>query len=260
MRLEYQILLALALDFALGDPRPFPHPVKGIGWLALVLEGPARRVLRSAFAAGLLTALTVLAAAGLVAWGLIGGARMIQPWLGDGISVLILYTCFAARDLSDHSRAVDRALGEGDLPLARKRVGMIVGRDTDGLDEAGIVRATVESVAENTADGVIAALFYAVLGGPVAALVYKAVNTLDSTFGYRNVRYLMFGRASARLDDVANYLPARFTVLLIALATFLTGGKARRVLRLSKQEGSGITPAPIPDLQRRHLPEPSGSG
>jgi adenosylcobinamide-phosphate synthase len=142
---------------------------------------------------------------------------------GDVVSVLLMYTCFAARDLAAHSHRVYRALKSGDLPEARRRVAMLVGRDTDRLDETGVTRAAVESVAENLVDGVTAPLFFAVLGGPVAAMLYKAASTLDSTFGYKTDRYLRFGWASARFDDLLNWVPARLTAPLVALTAMVFG-------------------------------------
>ena len=167
----------------------------------------------------------VVAVAGLSASALLAGAARLHPWLHDAASVLLLYTCFAGRDLADHARDVLRALARGDVELARSRVARIVGRDTAILDEPGIVRATVESVAENTVDGVTAPLFFAFAGGPALAMAYKAVSTLDSTFGYKNERYAQFGWASAKLDDLAAWIPARITFPLVALAALLIGGR-----------------------------------
>lgn len=236
MRLEYQILAALALDFLFGDPRGMPHPVKMIGRFAAFLEGPLRERL-SPRAAGTVAALTVVLAAALAAGGLIYLARSLHPWAGDAVSIALLYTTFAARDLADHSGRVLEELRAGNLTEARRRVSWMVGRDTDHLDEGGITRAAVESVAENSVDGVIAPLFYAAVAGPVGAVAYKAVNTLDSTFGYRNERYVEFGRASAKIDDAANYLPARLAVPLIALAAFLSGMKAGGAFRIGRRDG-----------------------
>ncbi|OGR02879.1 MAG: cobalamin biosynthesis protein CobD [Deltaproteobacteria bacterium RIFOXYD12_FULL_53_23] len=149
------------------------------------------------------------------------GAVLLHPWLGTAVSIFLLYTTIAARDLVRHSTDVYTALATGDLPEARRRVGMIVGRDTANLDEAGVARAAVESVAESMVDGVTAPLFFALLGGPMAAMLYKTVNTMDSMFGYKNERYLKFGWAAARLDDIVNFVPARLTSMLIPAAAFL---------------------------------------
>ena len=161
----------------------------------------------------------VLAAA---AWGAIRLAAAVHPLGGRrGRRSVVIYTTIAARDLARHSMAVLRPLAAGDLVEARRRVAAIVGRDTDRLDEAGVVRAAVESVAESTVDGVTAPLFFAVVAGPVGAMVYRAINTLDSMFGHQDERYRQFGWAAARIDDVANYLPARLTAPLVCLAALL---------------------------------------
>jgi len=218
--LEYQILLAILLDQLLGDPRWLPHPVRIIGAVCKSCERLTRAVLPP-FAAGICTVALVLVLTGATIWGVLAGANLIHPWLGSLVSILLLYTTIAARDLVRHSTEVYLALKEGDLAEARNRVGMIVGRDTAALDEAGVARAAVESVAESMVDGVTAPLFFAVLGGPVGAMLYKAINTMDSMFGYKNERYRAFGWAAARLDDLANFIPARFTSLTIPAAAFL---------------------------------------
>ena len=227
MRLEYQILSAVAIDLILGDPRWLPHPVRGIGWLAARLEALSRRALGATRFAGLFAAISTYVMAGLAAWGAIRLAGMMHPWAADTVSVFVIYTTIAARDLARHSMAVFRPLVAGDLVAARRRVAAIVGRDTQQLDEAGVVRAAVESVAESTVDGVTAPLFFAAIAGPVGAIVYRAVNTLDSMFGHQDDRYRRFGWAAARIDDLANYLPARLTAPLICLAAaMLRMGKA----------------------------------
>lgn len=232
------IWLALALDYLIGDPRWLPHPVKLIGGLAIRLEAPMRARFASARIAGLVTALAVIGIAALTTWACLALAEGAASWLGHIMAVLILYTAFAARDLDRHGRSVQAALRQGDLPLARRRVSLMVGRDTEPLDEHGVTRAAVESVGENTVDGVIAPLFFAFLGGPVAAMAYKAVSTLDSTFGYRNERYLFFGWASARLDDAVNYLPARINVLLSALAARMLKEDPYAAWRVAWRDGS----------------------
>jgi adenosylcobinamide-phosphate synthase len=238
----YQVLIALTLDLLAGDPRWFPHPVKIIGRFAISLEEPFRKTLRNQRLAGIMAALTTIAAAVATTYGALRGALIIHPLLAEIVSILILYTCFAARDLAGHAMAVYSSLKNNDLTDARLKVSFLVGRDTDQLDEAAITRATVESVAENTVDGVIAPLFFAILGGPVAAIVYKSVSTLDSTFGYKNSRYVEFGWASARLDDLFNYLPARLTALIIPVAAAVMGmnflGAFKIMLRDGKKHAS----------------------
>jgi adenosylcobinamide-phosphate synthase len=228
MHVAYQVAAAMALDFIAGDPRWLPHPVKIIGRLACGLEGPMRGIFQNARIAGIAAAsITILGSAG-AAMLLLFAARKISPLAADALGVLIIYTTIAARDLERHSRRVYRALAAGALDEARGAAGMMVGRDTACLDEKQVVRATVESVAENLVDGVTAPLFFAIAGGPVAAIAYKAINTLDSTFGYRTPRYLLFGWASARIDDIANWLPARLTAPCIAVASFMLGQNGRR--------------------------------
>lgn len=270
MRLEYQILAAVGLDLILGDPRWLPHPVRGIGLLASRLERLTRRMLscpagatlahaagaavaqsvqpapvveftslsptREKFA-GILSALLVYAFAGLAAWSLLTLAGMAHPHAADAASVVIIYTSIAARDLGRHGLAVYRPLVKGDLVAARKKVSWIVGRDTANLDEQGIARAAVESVAESTVDGVTAPLFFAVIFGPIGAIVYRAVNTLDSMFGHKDERYRNFGWASARVDDLANYIPARITAPLMCLAAAILGQNPSRALRTFLRDG-----------------------
>jgi adenosylcobinamide-phosphate synthase len=237
VRLEYQIAIAILLDLALGDPRWLPHPVRLIGRLIAILEGPARRRLRDARLAGTLTALTVIMAAALATALLIAIAGWIHPLAGDAVSILLIYTTLAARDLARHSLDVYRALAAGDLEEARRRVARIVGRDTERLTEEGVVRAAVESVAENSVDGVIAPLFFAALGGPAAAMAYKAASTLDSMIGYRNERYIDFGRAAAKIDDGLNYLPARLAAPLLAAAAAILGFRASAAWRIARRDG-----------------------
>ncbi|MDD5169689.1 MAG: adenosylcobinamide-phosphate synthase CbiB [Syntrophales bacterium] len=250
MRLEYQIILAFLLDLLFGDPRSLPHPVRLIGRLAIALETPCRKAIRNERLAGLFVAVSVLASAAVAVLLLIRGAALIHPLLADAVSVILIYTSLAARDLAGHGMAVHESLRAEDLPEARRRVGLIVGRDTDNLDEGEIARAAVESIAENTSDGVTAPLFFAFLAGPIGAILYKAVNTLDSTFGYKNDRFLYFGWAAARLDDVVNYLPARLTALTVPLAAALMLRNPlrsfRMILRDAKKHpspNSGLTEA-----------------
>jgi adenosylcobinamide-phosphate synthase len=252
VRLEYQILIAVALDLVIGDPRWLPHPVRLIGRLIAALEGPTRRAIPDARLAGAVTALTVIAATVLATAALIGIARGIHPLIGDAVGIAVLYTTIAARDLASHSLAVYRALERFDLADARRLVSWMVGRDTERLTETEVVRAAVESVAENTVDGIIAPLFFAAIGGPIGAMAYKAVNTLDSMIGYKNERYIDFGRAAARIDDAANYLPARIAAPILTAAAALLGFRAAAAWRIARRDGqknlspnSGIAEAAV---------------
>jgi adenosylcobinamide-phosphate synthase len=237
MRLEIEILVAFALDLLFGDPRRLPHPVKIVGKFALAIENPIRKLIPMARVAGVCAVCIVVGLTGFVSWLLIKSAGLIHPSAGNVLSILLLYTTFASRDLMRHSFRVYRSLKDGNIDQARRLVAMLVGRDTDNLDEPEIARAAVESVAENLVDGVTAPIFFAVLGGPVGAMIYKAVSTLDSTFGYKDEKYLLFGWASARLDDVANYLPARLTVPLMAVAAAILGLLPLQSIRIWLRDG-----------------------
>ncbi|MCM2359801.1 MAG: adenosylcobinamide-phosphate synthase CbiB [Geobacteraceae bacterium] len=231
------ILAAVLLDLLLGDPRWLPHPVVWIGRLITALEKMLRRLVPNERAGGvLLLVLTVAMTSGL-ALAVLKGAYAVSPYAGFAVAVVLAYTTLAARSLHGESQLVADALTRGDTAEARRYLSCIVGRDTEGLDEAEIWRATVETVAENSSDGVIAPLFYLMLGGPVLALAYKAVNTLDSMVGYRNERYLRFGWASARFDDLANWLPARLTGFLMVLAAPLLGLSASEAWRVMRRDG-----------------------
>jgi adenosylcobinamide-phosphate synthase len=237
MRLEAQIGVAILLDLLIGDPRWMPHPVKLMGSAAVWLEGPMRRSFRSPRLAGIITAAIVILMTASIASAILFAAGLGGATSRSAVSILFLYFTFAARDLSDHALDVYGALKENDLERARVLASRMVGRDTERLNERGIVRATVESVAENTVDGVTAPLFFAFVFGPVGALTYKAISTLDSTFGYKNERYFQFGWASARIDDLAAWIPARMTLPFIALAAALTGLHPRLALRCGLRDG-----------------------
>lgn len=244
-----KIFLAFVLDLLIGDPRWLPHPVRLIGLWAKGVEAVCRR-LPWHYVAGALGELAVVGGTVGVTFGLLLLAERWHPLARDIVEVLFLYTAFAARDLIHHSARVYRALRAENLPEARRCVGMIVGRDTQHLDEAEVSRAAVESVAESTVDGVTAPLFFAVLGGAVGAMAYKAINTLDSMWGHKDERYLRYGWAAARTDDVANYLPARLTAPLVALGALMLGLRPLRTLRILWRDGhkhpspnSGLTEA-----------------
>lgn len=232
MSLEIQILIAVLLDLLLGDPRWLPHPVRLMGRGIVALENPLRRLSSSQRVNGAFLALIVIGAAGGVTYGLLRLAGWIHPVVSDVLSVLVLYTALSIRDLSVHALDVYRALKSGDLTEARRKVSRMVGRDTETLDERGVVRAAVESVAENTVDGILSPLFFAVILGPVGAMMYKAASTLDSMVGYKNEKYLHFGWASARLDDAANFIPARLAAPLMAAGAFFTGNRPMQALRI----------------------------
>ncbi len=205
-----------------------------MGRMISFLEPRLRRVFANEKAAGCALLVTTVGVSYGVAALLISGAYAVAPDAGMAVGIYLSWVSLAARSLHVESGKVVQALERDDLQGARLALSYIVGRETAELDEAEIVRGAVETVAENTGDGVIAPLFYLMLGGPALAIAYKAVNTLDSMVGYKNERYLHFGWASARFDDLANFVPARLTGLLMVLAApicALSGGNAWRVMR-----------------------------
>jgi adenosylcobinamide-phosphate synthase len=231
------VLTAVLLDLVLGDPRWLPHPVVLMGRLITTLEKDLRRAVANERIAGVLLLLLTVTASGGLAFVLVQRAYALNPWSGFAFEAVLAWTCLAARSLHRESKLVADALAEGNLPEARRCLSYIVGRDTEHLDEADIWRAAIETVAENSSDGVIAPLFFLMLGGAPLAVAYKAVNTLDSMVGYRNERYLHFGWASARCDDLVNWLPARLTGLLMVCAAPLTGLNFRRSWWIMARDG-----------------------
>ncbi|MCR3922403.1 MAG: adenosylcobinamide-phosphate synthase CbiB [Firmicutes bacterium] len=217
------IVWAFLLDAVMGDPRWLPHPVVKIGHLISALEDRLRKPASSShqlMLVGALLVVIVLAVSFFAAWLFIYGSSLLHPLVGSVVTVLLLATTLAARCLHEAAAAIIVPLRSHDLPAARQAVAMVVGRDTAAMDEHEVARAAVETIAENTVDGVTAPIFYALIGGAPLALLYKAINTMDSMLGYKNDRYLYLGRVAAKLDDVANWLPARLTVpaMLIAAA------------------------------------------
>lgn len=229
------LLLALLLDLTFGDPRWLPHPVVMTGRLIGGMEAPLRKSVRHELTAGALLLFGTVFCVAAATWLLLLVCSRIHPLAGFLAASAVSWTCLAIRSLHHESALVADALAVGDISEARRKLSFIVGRDTAELDEADIWRALVETVAENTTDGIIAPLFWLTLGGPVAGMAYKAVSTLDSMVGYRNERYLYFGRASARMDDLLNFIPARLTALLMVIAAPLAGlspvGAAKTALR-----------------------------
>lgn len=222
------LLPAAVLDLLLGDPHWMPHPVRWMGRTISVLERVLRRLFPKTPAgergAGIVLALAlpILFGGGstLILWGL----GQVSPWLSWVVQLWFTYQLLAARSLQKESMAVYYSLKKHDLEGARQAVSRIVGRDTQALDETGVAKAAVETVAENTCDGVTAPLIFLFLGGLPAGMAYKAVSTLDSMVGYKNEKYRWFGWASARLDDVLNFIPARLSGLLMCLGAVLLPG------------------------------------
>jgi len=217
------------LDLLIGDPHWLYHPVRFIGHIISVLQ---KATLEKTEADdknkqvfyGVMTVIAVLFITGILAALLLIGAYLLDIRLGVVIETLMTYQILATKSLRKESMKVYKELKNGTLQDARKALSMIVGRDTDVLDEEGIIKASVETVAENTSDGVIAPMICLAIGGPIAGFLYKAVNTMDSMIGYKNDKFLYYGRAAAKLDDHVNFLPSRISALYMIVASFI-GGK-----------------------------------
>lgn len=234
------LIIGSILDFILGDPRGLWHPVQGIGWVISRLERILRRIFPSGktgerWAGGLLVILTLLISVGLPALLLLL-LSFIHPLLSFLLSCIFCWQMLAAKSLRVESMKVQEALEQEGLEAGRRAVSMIVGRDTRDLTEEGVIKAAVETVAENTSDGVTAPLFYMILAGPLGGIAYKAVNTMDSMVGYKNETYQYFGTCAARLDDAANFIPARLSALFMIGAAFIAGYDGKNAWRIFKRD------------------------
>jgi len=228
--------LAGLLDWLIGDPCWLPHPVRLLGRIINILEKAARSLFSSRLGlrfAGIVIVLIAAGGSGFLVYLLLTSAYRLHPATGFITEFYLYFTVLAGGDLRNHIFRVKKAFKEGKLDEARAATAMLVSRDTKTLREEGLVRATLESLFENSADGLVAPLLFIALGGPAAAVFYKAVNTLDSMIGYKNSDYIDLGCFSARLDDLLNYLPARLTAVLIILAGLSRGNfsSAVKVLR-----------------------------
>lgn len=216
------LLLGFALDSVLGDPYTLPHPIRLIGSTIARLEKFMRKALprREGLAGALLVFIVLLLSTAIPAV-LLTVCYRLNGWFGAAVEGILCYYLLAAKCLRDESMKVYTAGARGDVEGARKAVSMIVGRDTDVLDERGIIKAAVETVAENTSDGVTAPMLYIMLGGAAVGFFYKAANTMDSMLGYKNDKYIRFGRVAAKLDDILNFVPSRITALVMIVSAFL---------------------------------------
>lgn len=222
----FAFVFGFFLDLLIGDPEAMPHPVKLIGKAIACLERALRKFFKGYQAqkiAGLFLVIFIVLASYLSTWFIIVESTKIHIALGFAVSVLFCFFVLSTKCLALEATKIYRLLLKENIKEARHALSLIVGRDTAALNKSGVVRATVETVAENTVDGVIAPLFYLILGGPALGMAYKAVNTLDSMVGYKNNSYKHFGFAAAKIDDIANYIPARITGLIMIAASYITG-------------------------------------
>ena len=236
------VVCGFLLDLLFGDPRWLYHPVRVIGNGISLLEKGLRKIFPKTKAGermggAILVILIVTFSAGIPCLILLAAYRY-KIWLGFVLESFMCYQLLATRSLRDESKKVYDALKEGNLEKSRYAVSMIVGRDTQNLTEEGVTKAAVETVAENTSDGIIAPLFYMMIGGAVLGFAYKAVNTMDSMVGYKNERYQYFGTAAARLDDVLNYIPARLSAWIMILASCLAGLNGKNAVKIYRRDRS----------------------
>ena len=240
MRIILLMLGGFILDGIFGDPAWLVHPVVIMGKAITALEKFLRKRLPNTpegeRLGGRILAMALPVGTLLITGGVCWLFYRISPILGFAIELLWCAQALAAKGLAQESTNVYRELVKGDLPASRRAVSRIVGRDTAELTSEGVTKAAVETVAENASDGVIAPLFYMMLGGAPLALVYKAINTMDSMVGYKNEKYLNFGRAAAKLDDAANYLPSRIAALLWIASAALTGNDAKSAWRIWRRD------------------------
>lgn len=230
---------AAVLDLAAGDPYWFPHPVRFIGSYISWFERQVRKLFSSPLwlkAGGVCLVVTTVLLSFVIPYFLLKVAAGVHFWLYHLLNVVFIWTCLAARCLQNEGMKVYQALASGDLGQARTYLSYIVGRDTTRLDEGEITRATVETLVENTSDGIIAPLFYIAIGGAPLGFAYKAVNTMDSMVGYKNERFLHFGWAAAKVDDMVNYIPARLTGLFLVAASFFLGLDYRSAWRILNRD------------------------
>lgn len=239
MTVVWVIWAAVVLDLLIGDPRWLPHPVIGMGKAIRRVEGWIRQratTAQSLKRAGMLLPVIVAGGSFVLAWLLLVLCGAIHPWLAWGVEIVLIATTIAIKGLREAGLEVYGHLRSGNIAEARRSLSMVVGRDTGHLDEPEIVRGTVETVAENIVDAVIAPLFFALIGGAPLAMAYRAVNTLDSMVGYKNDKYQHIGWASARLDDIANWIPARLTAGLLTMVAAMLSLQWKKAIKMVRRD------------------------
>ena len=235
--LFFAIPAAFLLDLMLGDPNGLPHPIRWMGKWIERWEPYFRRLPMDLTASGCLFALALVCGTWLIAWILLQIAHLMHEPFYTGLQIVLIYFSLSARSLQSSAMDIYRALKTDTLDSAKKKLSHIVGRDVDPLDSTGVIRASVESVAENLVDGVLSPLFFAFIGGAPLAMAYKMVNTLDSMIGYKDEKYIQFGKWAARLDDIANFIPARLSVPVISLAAYFLKDRIRQTFMTAILDG-----------------------
>ncbi len=240
MILGSAIACGFVLDTLLGDPRWLPHPICLIGNVIAILEKIVRKIFKrnemGLLFGGFLIVLIMCFGTFFVANYIVVFVSEFANWASFAVQTFMFYQIFAMRSLWDESTKVQQALADQDLPLARKMLSYIVGRDTAELTAEEVAKGAVETVAENTADGVIAPMFYMFIGGAPLAFVYKAINTMDSMLGYKNEKYLYLGRCAAKLDDIANFIPARISALVMIIAAGILKYDSKKAWKIFRRD------------------------
>ena len=234
----YVLPAAFVLDLVLGDPRWLPHPVRWMGTAISIFEPRFRQLSANPVLCGALYAIFLISATWAMTFLIVETAARVHPLLKPCLEIVLIFFCISARSLEDAAMEIHRYLLQKRVDQAREKVALIVGRDVDNYNAEGIAKATVETVAENLVDGFVSPLFFAAIGGAPLAVAYKMVNTLDSMVGYKNEKYINFGKVSARIDDILNYMPTRLSVAVISLATQILCGKGARSFGTALKEGA----------------------
>ncbi len=244
MLTTFALLTGYIADLIFGDPPRLPHPVRGIGFMIsrgerLLLGAghtSGRLTRRRQYLSGVVLTIMVISVSYVIPYYLLFATAKINLWLAFGLEALMCYLILATKSLKDESMQVYQALIDNDLPTARKKLSRLVSRDTDNLDSSEVAKGAVETVSENTSDGVIAPLMYILIGGAPLGFLYKAINTLDSMIGYKNEKYMDFGRFAAKLDDLANIIPARVSAYLMIAASLFAGYDAKNAFKMYRRD------------------------
>ena len=232
-----ELTIGFILDIIIGDPNNPFHPVRGIGYVSRKLEIIFRSILKKHLkVAGLMVWMFTVALTFMITFGIVNISKNLNIYFGSIMEGILIYFCISSKGLVVESYKVIKLLIKDDIDGARKQLSFIVGRDTAGLNKEGIVKAVIETIAENMSDGIIAPLFYAGIFGAPLAFAYKAVNTLDSMFGYKNYKYIDFGYFPAKLDDVFNYIPARITGILILISSVILNYDYKNSFKIYKRD------------------------
>ena len=235
--LVFAVPAAFLLDLILGDPRWLPHPIRWMGKWIESWEPRFRKLSMDLSVSGALFALSLVCGTWLITWILLQIAYLLHEPFYTGLQAILIYFALSVRSLQTSAMDVYHALKSDSLNASKEKLSLIVGRDVESLDSKGVIRATVETVAENLVDGILSPLFFAAIGGAPLAMAYKMVNTLDSMVGYKNEKYLEFGKWAARLDDIANFIPARLSIPVISLAAYFLRDRIKETFMTAILDG-----------------------